>query len=115
MACGQGRGLEQECIGEWWPLPRRDYQRHHVGELICAADSAVFINEAAPRDACSFFWQRRKMRAHDFPAPVFLCENQCGAAMDCLHIAVNGEILHEARLAPEFAQHTEEVMLELGY
>jgi len=30
-------------------------------------------------------------------------------------VAVNGEILHEARLAPEFGQHTEEVMLELGY
>ena len=30
-------------------------------------------------------------------------------------VALNGEIPHEARLAPEFGQHTEEVMLELGY
>jgi CoA:oxalate CoA-transferase len=30
-------------------------------------------------------------------------------------LAVNGEITHEARPAPEFGQHTEEVMLELGY
>jgi crotonobetainyl-CoA:carnitine CoA-transferase CaiB-like acyl-CoA transferase len=30
-------------------------------------------------------------------------------------VAVNGGIPHEARPAPEFGQHTEEVMLELGY
>jgi crotonobetainyl-CoA:carnitine CoA-transferase CaiB-like acyl-CoA transferase len=30
-------------------------------------------------------------------------------------VAVNGEITREARLAPEFGQHTEEVMLEVGY
>src|SRR6266478_3422429 len=59
------------------------------------ANSAIASSKTAllpnpPRDACSFFWQRRKMRAHDFPAPVFLCEDQCGAAMDCLHLAVLG-------------------------
>ena len=30
-------------------------------------------------------------------------------------VAVNGQIVREARPAPEFGQHTEEVMLELGY
>jgi CoA:oxalate CoA-transferase len=30
-------------------------------------------------------------------------------------VTVNGEIPHQARLAPELGQHTEEVMLELGY
>ena len=30
-------------------------------------------------------------------------------------VTINGEVVREAQLAPEFGQHTEEVMLEVGY
>jgi hypothetical protein len=35
MTCVRVPSIGQEAMGEWWPLTRRDYQRHHVGELIC--------------------------------------------------------------------------------